>query len=127
LAAESPLDVFFYGIGEVSADWPSTTTDSGVCKALPTYGFKTCPAAELVVGIPGCLAYYSNIGKQRPKLPYEIDGAMYKVDNLQWQQRPGFVSRAPRWSLALRFPAQEEMTIVKGKGIEVKGAWLAVH
>jgi DNA ligase (NAD+) len=65
------------------------------------------------------LAHYSNIGKQRPKLPYEIDGAVYKVDNLQWQQRLEFVSRAPRWSLALSFPAQEEMTIVKGIEVQV--------
>ena len=59
---------------------------SAILEALQAHGFKTCPAAELVVGIPGCLAYYSNIGKQRPKLPYEIDGVVYKVNNLEWQQ-----------------------------------------
>ena len=101
---------------------------SAILEALQANGLKTCPAAELVVGIPGCLAYYSNIGKQRPKLPYEIDGVVYKVDNLEWQERLGFVSRAPRWALAHKFPAQEEMTIVKGIEFQVgrTGALTAV-
>jgi DNA ligase (NAD+) len=59
---------------------------SAILEALQANGPKTCPTAELVVAIPGCLAYYSNIGQQRPKLPYEIDGVVYKVNNLEWRK-----------------------------------------
>ena len=112
LTAERPLDVFFYGIGEVSPEWRHLV-HSAVLEALQQHGLKTCPAAELVVGIPGCLAYYANIGAKRTELPYGIDGVVYKVNNLDWQQRLGFVSRAPRWAIAHKFPAQEELTIIK--------------
>jgi DNA ligase (NAD+) len=66
----------------------------------------------MVEGIRGCLAYYSTIGAKRANLPYEIDGVVYKVNRLDWQQALGFVSRAPRWAIAHKFPAQEELTVV---------------
>ena len=86
LTAERSLDVFFYGIGEASADWGTPTMHSAILEALQANGLKTCPTAELVVAIPGCLAYYSNIEQQRPKLPYEIHGVVYKVNNLEWRK-----------------------------------------
>lgn len=75
--------------------------------------------AELVAGIPGCLAYYSRIGPKRPELPYEIDGVEYKVNDLDWQEKVGFVSRAPRWAIAHKFPGQEELTIVRDVEFQV--------
>jgi len=73
---------------------------------------KTCPERRTVEGISGCLEYYEDIGKQRDLLPYEIDGVVYKVDDIALQRDLGFVSRAPRWAIAHKFPAQEELTVV---------------
>jgi DNA ligase (NAD+) len=86
---------------------------------LQELGLRTCPEAELVEGIPGCLGYYSRIGAKRAELPYDIDGVVYKVNDLAWQQELGFVSRAPRWQIAHKFPAQEEMTVVRDVEFQV--------
>jgi DNA ligase (NAD+) len=118
LAAARPLDVFIYGIGEVRG-WTVPATHGEVLAALRAFGFKTSPDWELVAGIQGCLTYYSNIGRKRANLPYDIDGVVYKVDNLAWQEALGFVSRAPRWAIAHKFPAQEEMTEVLGIEFQV--------
>lgn len=118
LAKDRPLDVFFYGIGEVQGWTPPNRMDE-LLAALRAFGLRTCPESHLVVGIPGCLAYYSNIGRKRSDLPYDIDGVVYKVNDIDWQQRLGFVSRAPRWALAHKFPAQEEMTVVNGIEFQV--------
>jgi DNA ligase (NAD+) len=112
LAKGRPLDIFFYGIGEVQG-WSPPNSLSDVLAALRSFGLKTCPESKLVVGIPGCLGYYSSIGQKRSQLPYDIDGVVYKVNDVNWQERLGYVSRAPRWALAHKFPAQEEMTVVK--------------
>jgi DNA ligase (NAD+) len=90
-----------------------------VLKALRGLGLKTSPDWELVAGIQGCLAYYSNIGRKRANLPYDIDGVVYKVNELSWQGTLGFVSRAPRWAIAHKFPAQEELTEVVGVEFQV--------
>ena len=118
LAAARPLDVFFYGIGEMRG-WRLPATHADVLVALRTFGLKTSPDWELVAGIQGCLAYYSNIGRKRPDLPYDIDGVVYKVNDLAWQKELGFVSRAPRWAIAHKFPAQEELTEVLGIEFQV--------
>ena len=112
LTAERPLDIFFYGVGEVDG-WPMPPTLAEVLAGLRELGLKTCPESDLVVGIPGCLAYYARIGQKRADLPYDIDGVVYKVNSLDWQRRLGYVSRAPRWALAHKFPAQEELTVVR--------------
>jgi DNA ligase (NAD+) len=112
LTADRPLDIFFYGVGEVEG-WPVPGTLADVLPALRALGLKTCPESDLVVGIPGCLAYYSSIGRKRANLPYDIDGVVYKVNSLDWQRRLGYVSRAPRWALAHKFPAQEELTVIR--------------
>jgi DNA ligase (NAD+) len=111
LAAARPLDVFFYGIGEVQG-WTLPDSHAEVLERLGEFGFRTSPAWQLVAGIEGCLAYYSNIGRKRADLAYDIDGVVYKVNNLAWQGALGFVSRAPRWAIAHKFPAQEELTEV---------------
>ena len=86
---------------------------------LRELGLRTCPEADLVEGVAGCLDYYARIGKQRSALPYDIDGVVYKVNKLEWQRELGFVSRAPRWAVAHKFPAQEELTIVRDVEFQV--------
>jgi DNA ligase (NAD+) len=72
-----------------------------------------------VEGVAGCREYYTRIGQKRAALPYDIDGVVYKVNNLVWQEELGFVSRAPRWSVAHKFPAQEELTVVRDVDFQV--------
>ena len=111
LTAQRPLDAFFYGLGEISGTGlPGTQAE--MLKLLRGLGFKTSPDWQLVEGFPGCLAYYSNISKKRADLPYEIDGIVYKVNRFDWQNALGSVSRAPRWAIAHKFPAEEELTVV---------------
>jgi DNA ligase (NAD+) len=118
LTAIRPLDVFFYGIGE-SKGWQQPSTQSETLELLKTLGLKTCPEWKLVDGFLGCLKYYSSISARRPDLAYEIDGVVYKVNQLDWQRRIGFVARAPRWALAHKFPAKEEVTVVKAIEFQV--------
>jgi DNA ligase (NAD+) len=119
LTAERPLEAYFYAVGEVTEGMLPAREQREVVETLRSLGLRTCPEAKLVEGISGCLAYYSNIGKKRAKLPYEIDGVVYKVNNLRWQQELGFVSRAPRWATAHKFPAQEETTTVRDVEFQV--------
>ena len=86
---------------------------------LRDLGLRTCPEADLVDGVAGCLDYYARIGKQRSALPYDIDGVVYKVNKLEWQRELGFVSRAPRWAVAHKFPAQEELTLIRDVEFQV--------
>jgi DNA ligase (NAD+) len=112
VTAKRSLDIFFYGLGDVEG-WTVPDTQSEILESFQEIGLKTCPEWELLEGIPACLAYYATIGKKRAQLPYEIDGVVYKVNDLEWQRLLGFVARAPRWALAHKFPAQEELTIVR--------------
>ncbi len=118
LTAQRPLDVFFYGLGEVDS-WRPPITHGETLDRLREFGLKTCPEWKVVAGIQGCLAYYSNIGEKRNDLPYEIDGVVYKVNALESQKLLGAVSRAPRWAIAHKFPAQEELTVIKGIEFQV--------
>ncbi len=90
-----------------------------VLDRLQDWGLKTCPEREVVKGVDGCLAYYERLGERRETLSYEIDGVVYKVDSRAEQRELGFVSRAPRWAIAHKFPAQEEMTVLKGVEFQV--------
>ncbi|MGA8203651.1 MAG: NAD-dependent DNA ligase LigA, partial [Woeseiaceae bacterium] len=90
-----------------------------VLERLQAWGLKTCPERRLVQGLEGCLAYYEDIGARRESLSYEIDGVVYKVNSLRLQRELGFVSRAPRWAIAHKFPAHEEMTVVEGVEFQV--------
>lgn len=111
LTATRPLDVFFYGLGRVEgAEMPDTHSET--LASLRDWGLRTCPEARVVCGVGGCLAFYQDIGARREQLPYEIDGVVYKVDRLDYQKELGSVSRAPRWAVAHKFPAQEELTTV---------------
>lgn len=120
LTASRPLDAFFYALGEVSEDVArSRQEQSAIVAMLRELGLRTCPEADIVEGVEGCLSYYQRIGSQRSTLPYDIDGVVYKVNRLDWQRELGFVSRAPRWSIAHKFPAQEEMTLVRDVAFQV--------
>jgi DNA ligase (NAD+) len=118
LTAERPLDMYVYSVGHIDGgELPSTHSE--VLERLQEWGLKTCPERRVVEGVDGCLTFYEWIGAKRDSLPYEIDGVVYKVDNLQQQRELGFVSRAPRWAIAHKFPAQEELTTVEGIEFQV--------
>jgi DNA ligase (NAD+) len=112
LTAERPLDIYVYSVGRVD-DGTLPDTHSELLNRLQDWGLKTCPERRVVNGVDGCLSFYDSIGAKRDSLPYEIDGVVYKVDNLLQQRELGFVSRAPRWAIAHKFPAQEELTTVE--------------
>ncbi len=118
MTAARPLDLFIYGLGlveggDASGQHALPAQHSETLQALRRWGFKICPQSRLVEGADGCLDYYRDIGAQRAKLPYQIDGVVYKVDDLELQRRLGFVSRAPRWAVAHKFPAEEALTTVR--------------
>ncbi|HLW73559.1 MAG TPA: NAD-dependent DNA ligase LigA, partial [Gammaproteobacteria bacterium] len=118
ITADRPLEFYCYGLGEVAADY-APRRHSMVLEKLREWGVRVNREIKLVIGAEGCLDYYAKIGKQRASLPYEIDGVVYKVDRLDWQAELGFVSRAPRWAVAHKFPAEEQMTILKTVDFQV--------
>jgi DNA ligase (NAD+) len=118
LTAARPLDLFIYALGIVEGG-ELPTQHSETLKALRHWGFKICPQSRVVTGADGCLNYYHEMGEQRAKLPYQIDGVVYKVDDLELQRTLGFVSRAPRWAIAHKFPAEEALTTVRGIEFQV--------
>jgi DNA ligase (NAD+) len=118
LTAGRPLDIYMYSVGALEGgSLPPRHSD--VLNQLQRWGFKVCPEREVVEGIDGCLSYYRNLGERRDSLDYDIDGVVYKVDRLDYQRELGFVSRAPRWAIAHKFPAQEETTIVRDVEFQV--------
>jgi DNA ligase (NAD+) len=118
LTAERPLDIYVYSVGVVEdGNLPDNHND--VLDRLQDWGLKTCPERRLVEGVEGCLAFYADIGARRESLSYEIDGVVYKVNSFALQRELGFVSRAPRWAIAHKFPAQEELTVVNGVEFQV--------
>ncbi len=111
VTAARPLDVFFYAVGVVEGG-AVPDRQSELAGALQEWGLRTCPEAALVVGVRGCLDYFHRIGARRPELPYQIDGVVYKVDRRADREALGSVSRAPRWAIAHKFPAEETQTRV---------------
>ena len=118
LTAERPLDIYVYSVGIVEqGKLPDNHSD--VLDQLQDWGLKSCPERRLVEGVKGCLAFYADLGARRDSLSYEIDGVVYKVNSFELQRELGFVSRAPRWAIAHKFPAQEELTVVNGVEFQV--------
>jgi len=111
IAASRPLDAFFYSIGYSSGNL-NISSQSGSLLKLSKWGFKICELNKIVSGLGGCKEFYKKIYSMRDKIPYEIDGIVYKVDNLQHQKDLGFVSRAPRWAIAHKFPAEQKITTI---------------
>ena len=118
LTAQRPLEMFCYGVGLVEGgDLPGN--HHAMLKKLQEWGLRVCPLIEVVKGVQGCWKFYEKINKLREQLEDEIDGIVYKVNLKQFQEELGFVSRAPRWATAHKFPAQEEITIVNGVEFQV--------
>lgn len=118
ITAQRKLRFYAYGIGALEgADMPES--HSALLDWYVTLGIPVSTERKVVQGAQGLLAYYADIGARRPGLPYEIDGVVYKVNATQDQQELGFVSRAPRFALAHKFPAEEAMTVVLGIDIQV--------
>jgi DNA ligase (NAD+) len=119
LTAARPLDLFMYGIGHVDWGGQLPARHGELLQLLRHWGFKICPQDRVVDSIDACLDYYREIGAARAALPYQIDGVVYKVDDLELQKQLGFVSRAPRWAIAHKFPAEEALTTVRAIEFQV--------
>ena len=112
ITAARPLEFCCYSLGR-SEGGDVPTKHSEILNQFSKWGFKINPEMRVVTGIEGCLEYYEQLAEKRNTLAYEIDGIVFKVDDINLQQQLGFVSRAPRWAIAHKFPAQEEMTLLK--------------
>ena len=115
ITATRRLRFFAYALVSESA----SGTHSAALDRLDALGFPVCKERDTVAGVEGLLEYYARIGAMRGRLPYAIDGVVYKVNRLDWQERLGFVSRAPRFALAHKYPAEEQSTEVLGIEVQV--------
>ena len=118
VTAQRPLSFFAYGIGLVEGG-TLPDTHSATLARLRGWGFPVSELATVVRGVDGLLDYYRRIGEARDGLPFDIDGVVYKVDDYAAQRELGFVSRAPRWAIAHKFPAQEQPTVVESIEVNV--------
>ena len=117
ITASRPLGFFAYSWGEMS-DMPEAT-QSGMIKWFERCGFSTNPLTKLCNSVEQLLAFHREIETRRSHLDYDIDGVVYKVDRIDWQERLGFVSRTPRWAIAHKFPAERAMTVLRDIEIQV--------
>jgi DNA ligase (NAD+) len=118
ITAQRPLSIYCYGIGLISDDW-QFTSHYDMLMQLQAWGFRVSNLIERKINAKGCLEYYYQMMKKRESLPFEIDGVVYKVDDLALQQQLGFVSRAPRFAIAHKFPAQEQLTVLQDVEFQV--------
>src|SRR5690349_13759001 len=117
ITASRPLGFFAYAWGEMSAMPEATQT--GMIHWFERCGFKTNPLTKLCHSVEQLLAFHGRIEEQRAELDYDIDGVVYKIDRIDWQERLGFVSRTPRWAIAHKFPAERAMTVLRDIEIQV--------
>lgn len=117
ITASRKLRFFGYALGSVSEQ--ISNTQWGIREAIKKFGFPEIKPAKLCDNEKEILAYYQDILEKRPDLDFEIDGVVYKVNRLDWQERLGFVSRAPRWATAHKFPAEQAVTIINDIDIQV--------
>lgn len=109
ITASRPLAIYCYAVGVVEGgELPANHYD--ILQCLASWGLRICPEIRLEKNVEGCLHFYNAIAEKRDTLPYEIDGVVYKVNDMQLQEQLGFVSRAPRWAIAHKYPAHEEIT-----------------
>jgi DNA ligase (NAD+) len=122
IAAQRPLSFFAYGLGEV-LEWPQQQapfhTHFDLLQTLKGWGFPVASQTQCVQGDVGLIAFHERIANERDALPYDIDGVVYKVNDLLLQEKLGFVTREPRWAVAHKFPAQEEFTTVQAIDVQV--------
>ena len=118
MTARRPLTLFCYGYGAIEGG-ALPADHYSLLIAFHRWGLRVSPEVSVVSGVHGCLDYYDTVLRKRDELGYEIDGVVYKVDELALRTRLGSVARAPRWALAHKFPAQEEMTTVEGISVQV--------
>ena len=118
IVAQRPLDAFFYAIGSTSSD-ANIKSQQELLGQLSIWGFKTCNYNQSVIGLDGCENFYNEINAIRDKIPYEIDGIVYKVNSIKYQNVLGSISRAPRWAIAHKFPAEEKTTIIESVRFQV--------
>ncbi|OGS85648.1 MAG: DNA ligase (NAD(+)) LigA [Gallionellales bacterium GWA2_59_43] len=118
LAARRPLSFFAYGLGEVQG-WILPETHSAILDALQSFGMPVCADRAVVWGAQGLVDFHRRIAVQRDQLAFDIDGVVYKVNSLALQQELGFVTREPRWAVAHKFPAEEQLTVVNDIDIQV--------
>ncbi len=118
ITATRPLSFYAYGWGELSVASLGDTYSTSMA-VLKQLGLPVSPELKIVQGLQGCLDYFDAMARKRDYLDYEIDGVVFKVNDLQQQERLGYVSRAPRWAIARKFPAQEALTVVKDVEFQV--------
>ncbi|WP_115704528.1 NAD-dependent DNA ligase LigA [Legionella sainthelensi] len=118
VTANRPLAIYCYGIGACE-DYRLPSTHWEQLQLIKEFGFKVSSESKREVGIKGCLDYYRNMLAKREQLPFEIDGVVYKVDSIALQQQLGFISRAPRFACAHKFPATEEITEILAVDFQV--------
>jgi len=118
LAAQKPLSFFAYGLGEVQG-WQAPATHSAMLDALQAMGLPVCEHRVIAAGAAGLVQFHLRMGQLRDGLPFDIDGIVYKVNSLELQRRLGFRTREPRWAVAHKYPAQEQLTTVEAIDVQV--------
>jgi DNA ligase (NAD+) len=118
VTASRPLAFYAYALGAVDG-WTPPPKHSQTLQALRDLGFPVSPEVDVATGAEGLLDYFERIGARRDELPYDIDGVVYKLDRYDQQRAMGFVSRAPRWAVAHKFPAQEVATTIESIEVSV--------
>lgn len=116
--ADKKLSFYAYGLGDVQG-WAQPPTHSATLDALAAFGLPVDARRRVVAGAEGLVAFHQEIAAARDALPFDIDGVVYKVDDIALQKRLGFVTREPRWAVAHKYPAQEQMTLLRGIEIQV--------
>ncbi len=118
ITASRKLSFFAYGLGDVQG-WTVPATHAELLDAMAAMGLPVDARRRVVAGADGLVAFHAEIAAQRDALPFDIDGVVYKVNSRALQQQLGFVSREPRWAVAHKYPAQEQMTLLRGIDIQV--------
>jgi DNA ligase (NAD+) len=118
LVAERRLSFFAYGLGDAQG-WQQPSTHSATLDAIAAFGLPVCADRCVAQGAAGLVAFHQAMGARRDSLPFDIDGVVYKVDRIELQRRLGFVTREPRWAVAHKYPAQEQITRLDGIEIQV--------
>ena len=119
ITAKRPLELCAYSIGVVSEEYALPNKHEEILQCLKQWGLKINNDMAVVQGIQACVDYFAEMGRKRDSLDYDIDGIVFKINDLAIQQTLGFVARAPRWAIAAKFPAQEEITVLEGVDFQV--------